>query len=341
MVNTGFGVFYYAGKAWLTHGNPYSIGGRPTEFVYPPTSLPLFGALALFDFAFASQLWWITYLSVFVAALLILVLTLENGRKYVCIWIAVLLILTSHPLLSLFYLGQSDLLVASLAFLSLAFEKLKHPWPSAVLLSAATLLTVSPVLLLIYFVVFRRDLRYLGRYLLSTLALIGTSLFTVPAGMYWGYLASVSPALAVSFEANWLQSVTEILVLVCFAVFSYWVGSKNTGACGALRANAMFLMNVLVILFLTSAFAIYSYVWAILPLALFLSFLMMEKTRKEWLLTTGLAACLLNSPLSANFLHCPIQFPLEVLGSFMLTLILIPISVRPTIVLRPAISNSA
>ena len=114
-----FHTFYIAARSWLSHGNPYSLNGRPTAFIYPPTSLPFFGLFGLMDFRFASQLWMVTYFSLFAVSLIALALTLKGDRRNVYVSIAVLLFLTSYPLLIMFQLGQSDLLVASLVILSL------------------------------------------------------------------------------------------------------------------------------------------------------------------------------------------------------------------------------
>ncbi|MGA3296243.1 MAG: hypothetical protein ABSD41_02225, partial [Candidatus Bathyarchaeia archaeon] len=45
-----FHTFYLAGGSWLSEANPYNLNGRPTPFIYPPTSLPFFGVFAKLDF---------------------------------------------------------------------------------------------------------------------------------------------------------------------------------------------------------------------------------------------------------------------------------------------------
>jgi len=188
-----FHAFYMAGKSWLLGSNPYVNLQAHTPFVYPPASLPFFGMFAIFDFIFATQLWVFTYISSFVIALLALALTLKRERRYVYISIAVLLLLTSFPFLVLLSLGQIDLLVASLTIISLVGERLKRRFASAVLLSIATLLKGPAVFLLIYFVVFRRDLQYLAHYLFSMLVIVVASLLVVPIRFYWYYVVNVVP----------------------------------------------------------------------------------------------------------------------------------------------------
>jgi hypothetical protein len=340
-----FGTFHQAGRVWLGQGNPYNQTGRAAGFIYPPTSLPFYGAFALFDFRFASQLWVIAYFSVFVGALLSLALTIEGERRYVFVSIAIVLLLTSYPLLFLMQWGQSDLLVAGLAIISLVCERLKHRSVSAVLLSIATLLKGPAFLLLIYFVLFRRDLRYLTHFLISTLVIVGASLFVVPIGLYWYYVANVVPAL-LSVAGNWslagmskISSVASIAGIGLFAAFSFWAGSKNFPIINqkTLPADAMFLMTVLVTLQVNPRSADYQYVWIILPLALFLSALLMEQVKMKYVMLVGFTTFLLNSVLSPDFLNYapfPRPLPLEIIGNLMLTLSLIPIFIHPTTIMQ-------
>lgn len=349
-----FNTFYLAGRLWLSQGNPYNVNGIATGFVYPPAFLPFFGVLALFDFNFANQVWWIAYFSLFVIALLALAIRLKGERRCVYVSFAVLFILTSHPLIWLFYLGQSDLLIAGLAILSLVCERLKHRFASAALLSTATLLKGPAVLLLVYFVVFRRDLRYLACFVIFALAVLGVSSFVVPIGLYWYYVMNVLPFL-ISFGLDSNQPITvaslainpvvSIVVFVLFGIFAVWVSSKNMVSDEKeLRADAMFLMNVLVMLLLLLKSAIYPYVWVILPLSLFLSSLLAEEVKMKYLILVCCAVFLLNSILAPDFISTTptlgqfisdrIHFPLELVGNLMMTLSLIPIFTHPNIILQ-------
>ena len=331
-----FQGFYYYGKAWLAQENPYPMSGRPIVFLSPPTFFPFFGVFALFDFSFASRLWMIASFSAFLVALVALALTLEGDRRYVYVSIAGLLFLTSHPLFLLFQLGQNELLVASFAILSLVSERMKHLFPSAILLSFATLLKGPAGLVLIYFVIFHRDLSYLARFLVSSLVIVGASLLIVPLRLYADYGATFLTDLSTSFASNWIQFMTELACiggLVSFAIFSYWVSSKKLGfEEAAIRSDAMFVLNVLVMLLLGSGFAIYSYVWIILPLALFLSSLIVKEVRIRYYLVIGFATCLLNSILSTSLINYRVEFPFAVVGNLVLTIVLIAISIHPIII---------
>jgi hypothetical protein len=361
MPSVDFHTFYLAGKSWLLQANPYVSPSR--GFVYPPTSLPFFGIFTLFDFKFASQLWWVTYLSLFVVALLAFALTLKGDRKYVYLSLAVLLFLTSYPLLDIMQFGQIDLLISDLSVLSLLCERLKHRSVSAVMLSIATLLKGPALLLLIYFVLFRRDLQYLAQFLVSTLMIVGASLLIIPIGLYEYYIVNVLPTLSIALASDWNQSLTGLITLahmsqitpvvsvagfVLFGIFSFWVSSKKLASGSkSLRVDAMFLMNVLVMLLFGPRSTIYPYAWVILPLALFLSALLMEQVKLTYLALVVFATFLLNSVLAPDFLRSTasavvaphfinyqVLFPSELVGNLILIISLIPIYLHPRTIFR-------
>jgi hypothetical protein len=355
---TDFYGDYLAVKSWLSHGNPYVANSQPTSFIYAPTSLPFYAVFTLIPFESASQLWVVASLSFFVVGLLGLALTLHDDRRWVYVSLALLLFLTSYPLLVNFQLGQNDLLLAGLVILSLACERLNLRFLSAGLLSIATILKGPAVLLLIYFVLFRRDLQYLIRFLVSTLLIVGASLLVVPVSLYsywtWNVLPTFSTAISLNTDPSFLlypnESVIGLLVLahlsqitlavsvtawVLFGVFSVWVTSKKIlSGHGLLRADAMFLMNILVILLFSPRNTIYPYVGVMLPLALFLSALLIEQVNLSYLTLVAFATLLLNSVLSPNFLYTPILLPLELIGGLILIISLIPIFICPSLIFK-------
>jgi hypothetical protein len=336
----------------VTHGNPYNLTGPAAGFIYPPTSLPFYGMFASFAFQQASILWFIVYFSVFLVALLSLALTIEGERRYVYVSLAVLLLLTSYPLLFLMQWGQSDLLIAGFAILSLVGERLNHRFTSAVLLSIATLLKGPAVVLLIYFVIFRRDLRYLGYFLISTCLIVGASLLVVPVGLYGYYLTNVLPTLSVTLNpgaehvASYLllgmvklTPVVSLAGLCLFGYLAFWAGSKSSLFINhrTLAVDGMFLMNVLIMLQLNLRSDYYQYVAVILPLALFLSALLMQNVKIEYLALVGLSTFLLNSVVAPDF--GPRNFdvtyyPFEIVGNVMLTLGIIFMHIRPAAIIR-------
>ena len=349
---TDWGIFYLAGKLWLAHQNPYLVNIAPTGFVYPPIALLVFGPYALFDIDFAGELWTITYILMFALALIVLALTVKSDRRGLYVWIAVLLSLMSYPLMYMMKLGQFDLFVSSICILSLASLRLKHSTSSAFLLSLGTLLQGPAVFLLIFFVIFRRDLRYLAHFVIATLLIVGVSLLLIPASLYWTYLVSIAPRLTTassSFDNQSLVSyismagmstftpIVSLLGFLLFAIFSFHVSSHKLaiGGQNLLRADAVFLMNVLLILVLGPRSWDYTYVWLILPLTLFLSSVFTKKVSMTYLTLVGCAAFLVNSALIQIFLPYPmsgVELPLATIGNLLMILLLTAICVRPAII---------
>jgi hypothetical protein len=277
----------------------------------------------------------------------------KGGRRFILVSVVILLFFTSFPLESLLELSQSDLLIASLVILSLAGQRLKHEFLSAVLLAMAILMKETPILFLVYFVVFRRDLLYLARCLASIAIIVGVSLFVVPIESYWYYVVKVAPTLSEAFALTDNQSIVGVLSLAglskvtpyvslagfgLFALFSFYASSnrwKDFFGRNTLRADAMFLMNVLIMLLFGPRSTIYPYVWVILPLALFISALLMGKFKLTYLALVGLGAFLVNSdphPLFLYYMGVSVTIlPWITIGNMMTTVSLIPIYIRPKV----------
>ncbi|HMK83412.1 MAG TPA: glycosyltransferase family 87 protein [Candidatus Bathyarchaeia archaeon] len=312
---------------------------------------------ALFNFEFAARLWTVMYISLFVLACVALALTLKPERRYLFISVAVLFFFTSFSFLRLLELSQIDMLVASLTVLSLVSQRMKRNLLSAVILSLGILLKGSAIFFLIYFVVFRRDLKYLVYFLVCALVTVGVSLVVVPVQWYWYWIMNVVPTMYSEFGLRDSQSIVSLLWLAGFGkpvlqvvslfglglltIFALYAGSKRwvkTLRGDTIYADAMFLINGLVILLLSPFSLIYPYVWVILPLALFLSALLMRKPRLWYLALVVFAAFLLNSspygfagePFRLMFVS--ISLPTATIGSLILSTSLIPLFVRSTAV---------
>jgi hypothetical protein len=221
---------------------------------------------------------------------------------------------------------------------SLAFLRSKHELASAVVLSCATLLKGPAVLLLAYFVIFRKDVKYLLHFLLSIVVILAVSLLVVPTTDYWWYLTQVVPTFASVINANSNQSIGGVVSIahsnyvapvaslggfVLYLLFSYWAGGRRLPFSQEdLSSDSMFLMNVLVVLLFGPRSTIYPYVWVILPLALFLSGILIEPIKAGYLTLVGLGAFLLNSNLAPSILNYQV-LPLEVVGNIMMCLCLV------------------
>ena len=346
---------YGNGKWWLAgaYVDPVTrVFSYP--FAYPPTSLPIFGFFALFDFAFAVKLWIAMSLIAFIIAFLALLLVVNPKSRYLFASISCLLILTSYPLQTELKLGQINLLICSLTALSLVCQRLQHRFASAALLAMGTLLKGPPILFLVYFVGFRRDLTYLAHFLISCLAFFGLTLLVVPIQLYWYWLVNVFPSLFVGSGGTINESVlsplsmwgfasfTPIILLtgVClYATFAFCVNSRRFKRVqqSPLTADSLFLMNTLVLLLLGSRSWPQDYIWVILPAALMLSGLIVEDAHLVYFVPIAAATFLTNFdtyPLFPYYLNLPItMIPTGLLGSLVMFFALALYCFRHTIML--------
>lgn len=347
-------ISYYltAGAAWLSGSNPYA--NLHAQFAYPPTFLPFFGLFALMGINLASKLWIVSYVALFVVASFALALTLRSERRYVYLALVLLLLLISFPLLRLIELGQIDLLVASLTILSLVCQRANRRIPSAVLLSIATLFKGTAIFLLIYFAVFRRDSKYLLYFVISMLVIFGISLAVVPIRLYLDYLVNVLPIQYSQYELEDSQSVMRLLYLSglsklvlqtistagigLFALFALHLGStksRKVFGSNSILDDGMFLMNGLIILLFNPRSLIYPYVWVILPLALFLSGLLLDGPNLAYFGVVCIGAFLVNSepysPVNLTFkLYTSVAIiPWIAIGGLLLALSLTAMFLRP------------
>jgi Glycosyltransferase family 87 len=319
---------YSQGGWWLSgaYFNPETqVFSYP--FSYPPSSLPFFGFFAQFPFGVAAQLWTALGLVVFLIALLSTVTILSPSRRVLFVSIATVLFFTSYGVRAELELGQANLLLAGLTILSLVSYRLKHKRTSATLLVVGTLLKGPPVLFLLYFVLFYRDLRYLLYFAESAVGILAVSLTVIPFQLYSIWLTNIFPTLFVSTGLPINESITGAIALsglsyltpslfvvgVCmFAGFTYkahqYSFRKSCGPSG-LAADAVFLMNSIVVLLLGTRSWPQDYVWVILPVALFLSALLVEGVKTPYFVIVGFAAFLFNFSVHPLVMYYMMYYP--------------------------------
>jgi hypothetical protein len=293
--NVDFWAYYNGGARFADGENPYFWGndaqGEPviSDYIYPPTALPLFSLLSLMPYDVARLLWAALYGLSFLAILAWLARSFAPDWREAFLTLAIFLTLVSYPLLSHILHGQVDVFIISLILACYLCYVREKRLPAAILLAVATLVKVSPAFLLIYFVLFQRDLRFLWMYAAALAALAGLSLLAVPAGLYVDYVRYVLPDVSKS-TSFWLnQSIPKYLT------FSPWLArGVSVGGLGVLAGliwaigrripagqrrpvlplggdgfpgEAVFILNLAgILIFLGKAWTA-AYVWLILPSA--------------------------------------------------------------------------
>lgn len=309
--NVDFYAYFTAGQRFNAGANPYYYGeAQPgsaliSEYLYPPTFLPLVGALARLPYDAARTLWLGLYALVYLAAFTALAMGLPRAERLTFAGLGALLTATSFPLLLHIRNGQADVLVIGLALLSFSLYGRGKRGASALLLALAGLLKVSPLLLLIYYLLYLRDWRYTLAVLAAGVGLAGISLLAVPFHYYPEYVMYILPVVSGGTGYYLNQSLLKYLAdnpllaqgvsaagLGLFALFAGWAGSQQRRADG-FETTAAFILNLLVILVFQGKAWSMAYVWAILPCALVLTYLLHHAAKPWQLLAAGAASALM------------------------------------------------
>ena len=328
--NSGIGVpqhdffqYYAGGHNWRLGVDPYlnhpgdaRVIHQPRHddptisgYIYPPTLLPLFGALARTGYDTARAIWLALDVSAF--ALLILVAALlSKGRRLEVVTASVLLTMVSFPFFYHVHEGQIDMIVAALSVSGFLLYPRWRGWPSAALLAIAVAIKVSPVLLVLVMSLYFRDWKFLLKVLACGAVIFLGSLLVVDVSLYREYVVKILPKISGSDPSMYNQTPLRFWWKYPLAVkagsalgylallFLVWVAGRNTRRVTQAerrvdvrteRNSVLLLAVVLMLLFSPLAWQM-AYVWAIVPLALVLT--AAPPKGKEWavvLLAAGAA----------------------------------------------------
>jgi hypothetical protein len=238
--------------------------------------------------------------------------------------------------------GQSDVLVISMVLIGYVAYIKGFKTGSAFLFALATMTKVSPVLFLIYFVIFLKDYRFLITFCLWAIGMLLVSLLVVPLSLYTDYLFQVLPEIGKG-TSNWLnQSIVKFVPVsqgglaqvislagfVLFGLFTWWLSKhytssqrihgKTLGQTQNISA-IVFILNILVILIFSGKVWSMAYVWMILPAALLVT-LLVKSYPKIWYLRMICVAIFL---LVSKVYGYPILDSLNLWGSLILLILLV------------------
>lgn len=319
--NVDFFVYYIAGSRLLDGDNPYFFGRDPqgnpviSDYHYPPVFLPIFSLFARLEFDWARFLWLVLYTLSYLAILAAMARRQPDGWAMPFLALSLMLSLLAYPLLGHILTGQADVFVMVLLVGSYLGYAAKQRLLSAVLLALGTALKVSPVFLLVYFVLFFRDFRYLLFYLASLAAISALALFFVPLSYYADYVFRVLPALSAGTDMSLSQSLVSyfsfspllsmlisIFGLVGLAGLDWLIGNPRLPAGREamlplagdhFRSELVFILNLGWVLIFHSGAWPYTYVWLILPSAWLLVGLIRHQVKPGYLAVVALGVLLL------------------------------------------------
>jgi len=342
--NIDFFAYYNAGNRFSDGANPYywadtdPAAGNYSDFIYPPSALPMFEVLGKLDYTTARYLWFGISMMLFLAAFLAARSAVPRQDQLVYLLAGGLFTLTSYPLLLHIRNGQMDLAMISLILVSLMLYHRRRILPAALLLAAATVVKVSPGFLLIYFLLYRRDYRFTSFVSGGVLLFVFLSLLRVPLDLYLDYAQNILPEVSrgtaywlnqsivkVLPEGSILGSVVSLLGLGLFSGFTWLTGkSKPLSARGETQSFTLldftyFYLNLLVILAFAGKIWSMAYVWMIVPSALLLTLLLRQDTNPGILVPVVLCILLMN----AKVYGFPLLDSLNLLGNLLITGILV------------------
>ena len=340
--------YYASGHNWRAGFDPYaSLVGVPgaiavprssgiSGLIYPPLILPLLGQLSRLSYDAARAVWLALSLLMLLCPLVVGAV-LAAGRRWETIGAGLLLIAASDPVLFHIRQGQIDMLVAGLAVTAYLLYGRWRSWPCAVLFALAVAIKLTPLVLLMALVAYRRDWRLLLKTLVAGALLVAATLLAVHPQLYVEYVTRVLPAASEgnpffhnqsllrtwSHLGEWAKYPSmagyALVVAAAAAAGSGRMGARDEDAASlprnedtALRARDVQVLGLAVIgllLFAPLAWRM-AYVWAVVPMALVLAAVPWSGRRWQFALVVG-GAALMCLPLWDR----PILDSLETIGA--------------------------
>jgi hypothetical protein len=282
------------------------------------------------------------YFTAYALCFTVLLLAVRKENRSIFFVCGLVLTTASFPLLMHIHNGQSDVLVISMVLIGYVAYIKGFKTGSAFLFALATLTKVSPVLFLIYFVIFLVDYRFLLSFCLWAAGMVLLSLLVVTFSLYLDYLFQVLPEIGkgtsnwlnqsivkyVPASQGWLAQGLSLAGFVLFGLFAWWL-SKHSPASQRIPGKTLgenhsipeivFILNTLVILIFSGKSWSMAYVWMILPAALLVTQLIEFRPKTWYLLLNCLAIVLLISKVYGY----PILDSLNLWGSLLLSMLLI------------------
>jgi hypothetical protein len=346
MRNVDFFAYYNAGLRFENGANPYFYGDPAvrnfSDYIYPPTMLPLYGLISNLEYDQARLLWLGLYFTGYALCFTILLLATRKEIRSILFSCGLVLTSASFPLLMHIHNGQSDVLVISMVLIGYVAYVKGYKTGSAFLFALATMTKVSPVLFLIYFVLFLKDYRFLITFCLWAAGMVLVSLLAVPFGLYMDYIFRVLPEIGKG-ASYWLnQSIVKFVPVsqgnlakaislggfVLFGLFALWLGKrypssrripgKTLGEQHSI-SESVFILNILVILIFSGMAWSMAYVWMILPAALLVTRLVNSRPKTWYLILICVSVFLLESKVYGY----PLLDSLNLWGSLILSALLV------------------
>ena len=296
--NPDFYGYYTAGKSFQLGLNPYLDNGVTdhslsdsrdssvySRYIYLPFALPFYKLLAGMDYDSARALWLIINCLAYLTAIITIMSCLAKNHHFSWLMANIFFVLVSSNFIFHIRQGQIDMLVIGLILLSFVSYQRGGKIMPAILLALATLIKINPVFLLLYFIIYKKDLRFLLNYAVSCVGLVLLSLISVPVHLYKMYIKIILPSIGKGSVYFYNQSLFRplstiipnervlslvlcFLLILVFGSLCYFVWRRKIK--GGFVDTAFLALNLLGVLLITPFSWHMAYVWILIPIILLL-----------------------------------------------------------------------
>ena len=149
-INNDFGIYQRAARHFINGEDVYN----EVKYIYPPSFAMLLSPLLIFPTSMQRSIW--VVLNIGMVAVLLLILLryfTSGGKKYQEFGIAVIVTVSSIPLLHNFKWGQVSLLISLLVIISYISYKRNNHILSALTLAIASSIKILPAIFLLFYMV--------------------------------------------------------------------------------------------------------------------------------------------------------------------------------------------
>lgn len=276
-----FALFYQEGLDLRQGINPYTRVTKPCS--YPPTALMLFHLLPFLPFAWSQVIW--TLLSIL--ALILSAILLSRNFRQALLFLAFSFL--AFPVKYNLGMGQINLLLLLFITLNFYFWQKRKDFLSGLFLSLSLMLKLTPVLLVLFFLLRKKFRLVLSSFLFSffglglSFLLLGKELFSsyflkalpdylniIENNFY--YNQSLLGSLGRLFESSRITLVVFLFLSGVFLFLSFWKSSKD---------NKVAWSSVLTANILLSGFSWQHHLVILLP-AMVITAQKLVKKRRKW-----------------------------------------------------------
>jgi len=206
-----FQVYYSAVTRVTDGGNPYSLVPNQVPYIYPPTSLAWLLPLSILPMRVAEAGWLILSVGALMTSVVLLFKAVDQPLKWQSVLLVFGLSLLAFPTKFTLGMGQINLFLLFMISLTFYLYQTKRLGWAGLSLAIAVSIKLTPVVLLLFFLR-KKEWRVLTSFLVSSIAILGFSIYAFGWGLTEQYWLEVFPSLPTTGNAVYYnQSLAGVL----------------------------------------------------------------------------------------------------------------------------------